>query len=128
DHKADIGMDGQLLNYDRLVRGPDGALGIDVDGNGIPDLAISGQVLPDAPVVTHDGITGLAIGHGHTPDIGLDGRPLHDLKTVTYQGITGVDVDGNGKPDILADGTFTKWAPIVELPNGIKGIDINGDF
>src|SRR5262249_24530387 len=31
------------------------------------------------------------------------------------------------KPDILPDGSFSKWAPIVEGPNHLKGIDVNGD-
>jgi uncharacterized protein YukE len=128
---ADRALDGAPV-----VVGPDGTKGIDVDGDGRPDLGIDGTPLrgPDGELlhpdklVTYAGVQGIDVNGDHRPDIGVDGEILPWAPIVEGpDGTIGIDVDEDGLPDIAISGQILPDAPIVTTADGVRGIDVNGD-
>lgn len=105
----------------------DGHEGIDVDGDGQPDLGLSGIPLPGAALVSFGGYRGVDVNGDGKPDIGVDGEILPFAPIVQgSDGTIGIDVNGDGEPDIGISGQVLSDAPIV-TQDGVRGIDVNGD-
>ncbi|MBB4956943.1 hypothetical protein [Micromonospora polyrhachis] len=101
--------------------------GIDVDGDGVPDLGLDGKPLPDATLVELGGVKGVDVDGDGRPDIGVDGEILAHAPIVQGpDGTIGIDVDGDGEPDVGISGQILPDAPIVTR-DGIRGVDVDGD-
>ncbi|GAB3158393.1 hypothetical protein GCM10027290_61530 [Micromonospora sonneratiae] len=140
----DLGAGGGLggLRDGSLVTGPDGTRGLDLTGNGVPDLSTAGVRLPgsDLPVGSRvvrrpDGSMGVDLDGDGVADVGMDGRALRDgsapegSQLVTGpDGTTGYDITGNDVPDLSLD---LQPLPGGDLPEGSQlvagGIDLDGD-
>jgi hypothetical protein len=130
----------------KMVTGPNGT-GLDVTGNGTPDLSLDGKPLPggDLPpgskeVTGPDGRKGIDLNGDGIPDIGLNGvglpggsAPPGSRFATGPDGKPGFDVTGNGKPDLgmngqpLTGGDLPRGSQVVTGPGGQRGIDLNGD-
>ncbi|MFI0793255.1 hypothetical protein ACH4OY_11215 [Micromonospora rubida] len=109
------------------AKDPNGVAGIDVDGDGVPDLGLDGKPLPDAKLVELDGLSGVDVDGDGRPDIGIDGEILPSAPIVQGpDGTIGIDVDGDGRPDVGISGQVLPDAPIVVV-DGVRGIDVDGD-
>jgi hypothetical protein len=115
------------LSTQARTTGKNGEVGIDVDGDGVPDLGLDGKPLNGVALVEHDGLRGVDVDGDGRPDIGVHGEILKFAPIVQgVDGVIGVDVDGDGKPDVGISGQALADAPIVTR-DGVTGIDVNGD-
>ncbi|MGW0434742.1 hypothetical protein ACWDV4_19675 [Micromonospora sp. NPDC003197] len=101
--------------------------GIDVDGDGVPDLGLDGKPLPDVKLVELGGVKGVDVDGDGRPDIGVDGEILPHAPIVQGpDGTIGIDVNGDGEPDVGISGQILPDAPIVTY-DGVRGVDVDGD-
>ncbi|MBO4209021.1 hypothetical protein [Micromonospora echinofusca] len=116
---GDLGAGGLPdLGAGGLLPGPDGTSGIDVTGNGVPDVNPGGIPLPggDLPAGSRvvrrpDGSKGIDLNGDGVADVDMDGRAVpeggapQESRLVTGpDGRTGYDTNGDGVPDVGFDG------------------------
>ena len=110
-----------------MVTGSDGSRGLDVNGDGKPDIGPNGEILKDAPLAKGSDGFGVDVNGDGRPDVLLHGPVSPNAPLVQGKdGIWGIDVDGDGTPEIGLDGTPLPTAHLVES-GGVWGVDVNGD-
>lgn len=112
-----------------IAENDDHEKGIDVNGNGKPDLRLSGVPMPGAKITEFEGRKGVDVDGDGKPDIGMDGELLNYKNLVQgADGVLGIDVDGDGKPDIGLSGQILPDAfSMIVTSDGVRGLDLNGD-
>ncbi|WP_330186343.1 hypothetical protein KZZ52_15260 [Dactylosporangium sp. AC04546] len=111
-----------------VTQTPDGTQGIDVDGDGQPDIGTDGKPLPGKPLVDGpDGTRGLDVNGDGKPDIGPNGEILKDAPLAKGTDGFGVDVNDDGRPDLKLNGPISPGAPLVQGTDQVWGVDVDGD-